>query len=74
MAQKAKGFGLSPEQQQRIKQAQKRHSFIDPGCENLTPEQFINWHPVGGISWEERAKRMREAAHRERPEVLAHAK
>jgi len=27
----------------------------------LTPEEFINWHPVGGISWEERARRMKEA-------------
>ena len=24
-------------------------------------EEFINWHPVGGISWKERAKRMEAA-------------
>jgi dUTPase len=53
--------GLSPEQVERIKAAQKRHSAVDPGCENLTPEEFINWHPVGGISWEERARRMKAA-------------
>jgi len=34
---------------------------MDPGCENLTPEEFINWHPVGGISWEERSRRMKAA-------------
>jgi hypothetical protein len=21
-------------------------------------EEFINWHPVGGMSWEERARRI----------------
>jgi hypothetical protein len=52
-------IGLSPERVERIKAAQKRHSAIDPGCANLTPEQIINWHPVGGISWEERARRMK---------------
>jgi len=26
-----------------------------------TPEEFINWHPVGGISWEERARHMKAA-------------
>jgi hypothetical protein len=56
-----KKTGLSPEQVERIKAAQKRHAAIDPGCEKLTPEEFINWHPVGGISWEERARRMKAA-------------
>jgi hypothetical protein len=51
---------LSPEQIERIKAAQKRHAAFDPGCEKLTLEEFINWHPVGGISWEERARRMKE--------------
>jgi hypothetical protein len=46
---------------ERIKAAQKRHAAIDPACVNLTPEEFINWHPVGGMSWEERARRMKEA-------------
>ena len=45
----------------RIKAAQKRHAVIDPECINLTPEEFINWHPVGGISWEGRARRMKVA-------------
>jgi hypothetical protein len=53
--------GLSPERVERIKAAQKRHAAVDPGCEKLTPEEFINWHPVGGISWEERARRMEAA-------------
>ena len=61
MEQVRKDSGLSPEQIERIKAAQKRHAAIDPGCEKLTPEEFINWHPVGGISWEERARRMKAA-------------
>jgi hypothetical protein len=52
---------LSPEQIERIKVAQKRHAAIDPTCVNLTPEEFVNWHPVGGMSWDERARRMQEA-------------
>jgi len=51
---------LSPEKIERIKAAQKRHAAFDPGCEKLTLEEFINWHPVGGISWEERGRRMEE--------------
>jgi hypothetical protein len=61
MAQVRKDIGLSPEEVERIKAAQKRHTAIDPACVNLTPEEFINWHPVGGMSWEERARRMRTA-------------
>jgi len=54
-----KDSGLSPEQVKRIKSAQIRQSVIDPGCEKLTPEEYVNWHPVGGMSWEERARRMK---------------
>ncbi|GHV73732.1 hypothetical protein AGMMS49940_10340 [Spirochaetia bacterium] len=61
MAKAVKETGLSPEQVERIKAVQKRHAAVDPGCEKLTPEEFINWHPVGGISWEERARRMKAA-------------
>jgi hypothetical protein len=61
MVKTKKGTGLSPKEVEQIKAAQKRHSAVDPGCEKLTPEEFINWHPVGGISWEERAKRMEAA-------------
>ena len=43
------------------KEAQKRHAAIDPSCVHLTPEEFINWHPVGGMSWDERARRMKAA-------------
>jgi hypothetical protein len=71
MAQAIKDSGLSPEDVERIKAAQKRHAAIDPGCENLTPEEFINWHPVGGISWEERARRMKAAGMTESEEVSA---
>ena len=59
---------LTPEQVERIKAAQKRHAAFDPGCENLTLEEFINWHPVGGITMEERARRM-EAAGKAAPHV-----
>jgi len=61
MAKIKKDSGLSLEQVEKIKAVQKRHSKIDPGCEKLTPEEFINWHPVGGMSWEERAQRMKAA-------------
>jgi hypothetical protein len=69
MAQATKDTGLSPEDVERIKAVQKRHAAIDPGCEKLTPEEFINWHPVGGISWEERARRMKAAGIAEPEEV-----
>jgi hypothetical protein len=62
---------LSPEKVERIKAAQKRHAAIDPGCEKLTLEEFINWHPVNGMSWEERARRMKEAGITEQEEVSA---
>jgi len=65
MEEVKKDSGLSLEKIERIKTAQKRHSAIDPGCEKLTPEEFINWHPIGGISWEERARRMKEAGVKE---------
>jgi len=61
MVQTEKEVGLSPEAVARIIAAQKRHSAIDPGCERLTPEEFINWHPVGGMSWEERSAKMNAA-------------
>ena len=61
MAQTMKAAGLSPERIERIKAAQRRHAVVNPSCVNLTPEEFINWHPVGGISWEERSRRMKAA-------------
>jgi len=61
MVKTKKDNGLSPKEIEQIKAAQKRHSVVDPCCEKLTPNEFINWHPVGGISWEERAKRMEAA-------------
>jgi hypothetical protein len=61
MAKEIKKTGLSSEQKERIKAARKKHAAIDPGCEKLTPEELIQWHPAGGISWEERAQAMRAA-------------
>ena len=45
----------------KIKAAQQRHAAKDPACLKLTPEEFINWHPVSGMSWDECAQRMKEA-------------
>jgi len=64
-----KDSGLSPERIEKIKAAQKRHSAVDPGCEKLTPEEFINWHPIGGMSWEERARLMKAAGVTEKEEI-----
>ena len=61
MAKAKRDSGLSPEELEQIKTAQKRHTAFDPGCENLSPEQVINWHPIGGMSWEERDRRMKAA-------------
>jgi dUTPase len=57
----AAGTELTSEQVVKIKAAQKRHALIDPGCERLSPEEFINWHPVNGMTWEERTRLMQEA-------------
>ncbi|MHC6204739.1 hypothetical protein ACYULU_16295, partial [Breznakiellaceae bacterium SP9] len=48
-------------QKARIRDAQKRHTARDPGCQKLSPEEFIQWHPIGGMTWEERAEAMRKA-------------
>ena len=64
-------IGLSLKEIEQIQAAQRRHSVVDPGCDTLTPEEFINWHPVGGISWEERASRMAAAGVKELEEVIA---
>jgi len=61
MEKAMKDTGLSPEQKEKIKIAQKKQSIIDPGCEKLTPEEYIRWHPIGGISWEERTRLMKAA-------------
>jgi hypothetical protein len=61
MAMTTAKTGLSPNQVERIKAAQKSHAAFDPECTSLAPEEVINWHPVGGISWGERARRMKAA-------------
>jgi hypothetical protein len=57
----AAGTELTSEQVVKIEAAQKQHALIDPGCERLSPEEFINWHPVNYMTLEERARLMREA-------------
>jgi hypothetical protein len=54
------GIELNPKQLEKIKVAQRCHAAHDPGCVNLTPEECIQWHPVNGMTWEERARLMRE--------------
>ena len=61
-AETVKIADLSLEAVERIKAAQKRHAAIDPGCEKLTLEEFVNWHSIGGMSWEDRAQAMKQEA------------
>ncbi|MDR0502381.1 MAG: hypothetical protein LBH16_03560 [Treponema sp.] len=73
MEQAIKDSGLSPEMIKKIKAAQKKHKAFDPGCEKLSPDELINWHPVGGISWEERARLMKAAGIEEpnEPDIIS---
>jgi hypothetical protein len=63
MKQATKDFGMSLEAEERIRVA------IDPVCEKGMFEKGIKWHPVGGITWEERARRM-QAKLREDGDIL----
>ena len=71
MVQTKMEIGLSTEKIEKIKEAQKRHSVIDSGCLKLSPEEFVNWHPVGGMSWEERARLMEESGLTDEEEYIA---
>jgi hypothetical protein len=47
---------------QSIIEAAKRLPYVhDPDCPEPTDEQLAEFHPVNGMTWEERARAMREA-------------
>jgi hypothetical protein len=55
------GIGLTPEQIIEVRTAAHRPYTYDPDCPLLTDEQLAEFHPVNGMTWEERARAMREA-------------
>jgi hypothetical protein len=58
------GFELTPEEHAAIRaelEAAKSLPFVyDPDCPPLTNEQLAEFRPVNGMTWEERARLMRE--------------
>jgi len=53
MVQVTRDFGLSPEATE-----QESYTTIDHGSKKFTLEESVSWQPVGGITWEERERRM----------------
>ena len=45
----------------RLREAAKRPYTYDPDCPLLTEEQLAQFHPINGMTWEERAVLMEEA-------------
>jgi hypothetical protein len=54
------GTALTPDQLEEIEAASKRPYVYDPDCPLLSEEQLAEFHPVNGMTWEERARLMRE--------------
>jgi hypothetical protein len=54
------GTPLTLEQLAEIEAASKRPYRYDSDCPPLTEEQLAQFHPVNGMTWEERARLMRE--------------
>jgi hypothetical protein len=58
------GKGLSPEEHaalvKRLEEASRWPYVYDPDCPLMTDEQLDQFHPVNGISWEERDLLMKE--------------
>lgn len=69
MGKAIKDIGIFPETVEQMKLIKEKQAAIDPSCEKLIPEEFINWQPVGGITWEERAQLM-NAKLRENGDIL----
>ncbi|MDR1955224.1 MAG: hypothetical protein LBQ30_00030 [Treponema sp.] len=76
------GIELTPEQEAaleaRLNEAARYPITYDDDCPELTEEQLAEFHPVNGMTWEERARLMRErgirdpdAAEQETPELAA---
>jgi hypothetical protein len=59
------GDELTPEEQEaarlRIEAAAYRPYTPDPDCPLLTDKQLSEFHPINGMSWEERARQMKAA-------------
>jgi hypothetical protein len=60
------GKELTPEEHNaiaaRIDSAGKHPYEYDPDCPLVTEEQFAEFRPINGMTWEERAQLMRESA------------
>jgi hypothetical protein len=60
------GKELTPEEQEaarlRIEAAAKRPYVYDPDCPLMTKEQLAQFHPINGMTWEERNRLMRESS------------
>jgi hypothetical protein len=58
------GKELTPEEHAalaaQLEEATKRPYVYDPDCPLMTEEQLSQFHPVNGISWEERGRLMQE--------------
>ena len=69
------GRELDPEKEAEIKaqirEAAKRPYVYDPDCPLLTEKQLSEFRPVGGMSWEERSRLMKEADITEKSPALA---
>jgi hypothetical protein len=55
------GSKLTPEQLAEIKAAALRPIRYTSDCPELTDEQLAEFQPINGMTWEERARLMREA-------------
>jgi hypothetical protein len=55
------GSELTPEQLAEIKAAVLRPIRYTEDCPELTDEQLAEFQPINGMTWEERARLMREA-------------
>ena len=68
------GKELTPEylsaRKTRIEAAAKRPYIYDPDCPLLTEKQLSEFRPVGGMSWEERSRLMKEAGITEKSPAL----
>jgi hypothetical protein len=45
----------------RLEEASKRPYVYDPDCPLMTEEQLAQFHPINGMTWEERSRLMKEA-------------
>jgi hypothetical protein len=67
------GSELTGEQLARIKAAALRPIRYTDDCPELTDEQLAEFQPINGMTWEERARLMREAGMVDEAEVYREA-